>query len=86
MAMSEGKRNILNIITELSDRAVTKSVIDTAVIDRSGLPAEEVRNYFDRLEGLGYITKGIKVLGADFKLMNMTKEGLLASSENQPLR
>jgi hypothetical protein len=34
MAMSEGQRNILNIITELSDRAVTKSVIDTAVIDR----------------------------------------------------
>jgi hypothetical protein len=73
-------------LCDLSDRAVTKSVIDTAVIDRSGLPAEEVRNYFDQLEGLGYITKGIKVSGADFKLMNMTKEGLLASSENQPLR
>jgi hypothetical protein len=56
------------------------------VIDRSGLPAEEVRNYFDQLEGLGYITKGIKVSGADFKLMNMTKEGLLASFETQPLR
>jgi hypothetical protein len=56
--MSEGQRNILNIIAELSDRALTKSVIDTAVIDRSGLPADEVRNYFGRLEGLGYITMG----------------------------
>ena len=56
------------------------------MIDRGGLSAEEVRNYFDQLEGLGYITKGIKVSGADFKLMNMTKEGLLASFETQPLR
>jgi hypothetical protein len=86
MAISEAHRNILNIIAELSDRAVTKSFIDTAVIDRSGLPAEEVRNYLDQLEGLGYITKSIKVSGADFKLMNMTKEGLLASFDNQPLR
>jgi hypothetical protein len=49
------------------------------VIDRSGLSAEEVRNYFDQLEGLCYIMKGIKVSGADFKLMNMTKEGLLSA-------
>ena len=66
--MSEGQRNILNIIAELSDRALTKSVIDTAVIDRSGLPEREVRNYFGRLEGLGYITMGIKVAGAEFRL------------------
>ena len=29
---------------------------------------------------------GIKVSGVDFRLINMTKEGLLASSENQLLR
>jgi hypothetical protein len=46
MAMSEGLRNILNIIAELSGRIVSTSVRDTAVIQRSGLPGEEVRSYF----------------------------------------
>lgn len=86
MAMSEGQRNILNIIAELSNRTVSISVLDSAVIQRSGLPAEEVRDYFDQLEGLDYIMIGIKVSGTGFRLINITKEGLLASSENQPLR
>jgi hypothetical protein len=38
-----------------------------------------------QLEGLGYIKILIKVAGADFGLINMTKEGLQASSENQVL-
>jgi hypothetical protein len=46
MAMSEGLRNILNIIAELSGRTVSTSVRDIAVIQRSGLPGEEVHNYF----------------------------------------
>lgn len=40
MAMSEGLRNILNIIAELSGRTVGTSVRDIAVIQRSGLPGE----------------------------------------------
>ena len=47
MAMSEGLRNILNIIAELSGAFwECISVRDTAVIQRSGLPGEEVRSYF----------------------------------------
>lgn len=46
MAMSEGLRNILNIIAELSGRTLSTSVRDTAVIQRSGLPGEEVLHYF----------------------------------------
>ena len=46
IAMSEGLRNILNIIAELSGRTVSTSVRDTAVIQRSGLPGEEVRLFF----------------------------------------
>jgi hypothetical protein len=82
MAMSEGQRNILDIIAELSNRTVTISVLDSAVIQRSGLPAKEVRDYFDQLEGLDYIMIGIKVSGTDFRLINMTKEGLLARRIN----
>jgi hypothetical protein len=37
-----------------------------------------VRNYLGQLEGLGYITIAIKVAAADFRLINMTKEGLQA--------
>lgn len=46
MAMSEGLRDILNIIAELSGRIISTSVRDTAVSQRSGLPGEEVRSYF----------------------------------------
>jgi hypothetical protein len=60
--------------------------MDTAVNRRSGLPVEEVGTYLDQLEGLGCITTGIKVSGADFRLINMTRECLQASSEHQTLR
>ena len=86
MAMSEGLTNILHIIAELTGRAVSKFTMDTVVIEKSGLPAEEVRSYLSQLEGLGYITIGIKVSGVDYKMINMTKEGLQASSTNQGLR
>jgi hypothetical protein len=56
------------------------------VIQRSGVPTEEVRNYFGQLEGLGYITMSIKVAGADFRMLNMTTAGLQATSEEQELR
>ena len=42
-------------MAELSGRSVTNSVRDTAVVEVSGLPAEEVYDYLNQLEGLGYI-------------------------------
>ena len=85
MAMSEGQRKILHIIAVLTGRTLSTSTMD-AVIDKSGLPAEEVRNYLSQLEGLGYITIGIKVSGADYRMINMTKEGLQVTSDSQALR
>jgi predicted transcriptional regulator len=69
-------RNILNIIADLSKYNVNASVLDTAVIERSGLPASEVNGYLNTLESLGLINLLIKVSGADFKLLNITREGL----------
>ena len=40
--MNEGQREILYIIAELSNRTVTTTVRDTAVVEISGLPVEEV--------------------------------------------
>jgi hypothetical protein len=53
--INEGQREILFIIAELSGRSVTNSVRDTSVVEVSGLPAEEVYDYLNQLEGLGYI-------------------------------
>ena len=39
--INEGQREVLFIIAELSGRSVTNSVRDTAVVEVSGLPAEE---------------------------------------------
>ena len=44
-------------------------------------------DYLNQLEGLGYITIGIKAKDAEFRLINLTWEGLQASlSDNQELR
>jgi len=86
MALSEGQRKILDIIAGLTGRTLSTSTMDAVVVDKSGLPAEEVRNYLSQLDVLGYITIGIKVSGADYRMINMTKEGLQVTSDNQRLR
>jgi hypothetical protein len=86
MDLSEGQRKILDIIAEKSDRNPNTSVIDTAVIQASVLPTDELNTYLGQLEGLGLIKLGIKVSGADFRLINITKEGLDATSQNQKFR
>lgn len=56
------------------------------MIQGSGLPADEVNTNFGQLQGLGLINLGIKVSGAEFRLVNITKEGLDATSQNQAMR
>jgi hypothetical protein len=80
MSLSEGQRNILNLIAEMSGRTTSTSVRDEAIIKRSGLPADEVRNYLYLLEGLELITIDIKASGADHRMVYMTQDGLEESS------
>ena len=82
----EGQQRILNIIAEKSDRNPSVSLLDTAIIQASGLPSDGVNTYLGQLQGLGLITLGPKVSGADFRLVNITREGLEATSQNQGLR
>jgi hypothetical protein len=63
---------------------IEKVNADTAVTRDSGLPADDA--YLSRLEGLGLIKIEREVAGADFRLLNITMEGLNATSENQPFR
>jgi len=83
MSFTEGQQRILNIIAEKSNRNPSTSVLDTDIIQASGLPANEVNTYFGQLEGLRLITLGIKVSGADFRLVNITPAGLDATSQNK---
>jgi DNA-binding IclR family transcriptional regulator len=79
VTINEQQRGILDIIAVLANHSVTTSVRDSAVVQLTGLPAEEVYDYLNQLEGLGYITIGVKARGADYRLTNMTWEGLSAS-------
>jgi len=86
MELSEGQRRILNIVAEKSNRSANTSVYDDAIISASGLPSDEVYTYINQLEGLGLLLLAIKVSGADFRLINITKEGLEVTSQGQGLR
>jgi hypothetical protein len=70
MSLSQGQRNILNLIAEMSGRTTSTSVHDDAMIKRSGLPAD----------GLELITIDIKASRADHRMVYMTKDGLEESS------
>ena len=87
MNISEGARTILNTIAEKANRSTSTSVIDKAVIDGGHrIPPEEVHSYLNQLEGLGLIKRGPKASGADFRMINITREGLEATSSTQDLR
>src|SRR5262249_16717305 len=59
MALNGGQRLLLELIGELSGHSVVTSVLDSVVIRRSGLPAEEVNMCLDQLEVLGLIVVGL---------------------------
>lgn len=58
---------------------------DFNVIKESGLPASEVYNHPHELESIGMIKFGVKVSGAEFRLVHITTEGISAL-RNQNLR
>jgi hypothetical protein len=81
MVIKEPLRNILKIIADLSYNDVNTNVFDTAVVERSSLPATEVDNYLVELSSLGFIKILQKVSDADnkgqnFRLLNITRDGL----------
>jgi len=80
MALNGRQRILLELIGELSGHSVVTSVLDSVVIRRSGLPADDVNMYLDQLEGLGLIAVGLKGSGAEFGLINITRVGLKESS------
>jgi hypothetical protein len=87
MNLSEGASRILNIIAEKVNRSTGKYVTDKEIIKSSSpIPAEEVYIYLGELEGLGLILRGLQASGAEFRMLNITKEGLEETSSTQHLR
>ena len=77
MSISDGMMKILNIVAEKTNGNNTNLVqADTKVIENSHLPKDEVYNYLYQLESLNLIKIAMKVSGADFVLINITKESL----------
>ena len=70
MDLSEGQLKILNIVAEKTGHS---NGLDTAVIEDSGLPVDEVNTYLSQLEGLGLIKIGMKVSGADYRTCQKKK-------------
>jgi hypothetical protein len=82
MAIKEPLRNILQIIADLSHNDVNTNVFDTAVVERSGIPATDVDNYLVELSSLGLIKMLQKVSdaennkGQNYRFLNITRQGL----------
>ena len=85
MKLTEGQSGIFNIVIDKTKRTLTTAVHDTAIVEASGLPSGEVDEYLRQLEGLGLITIDQKMSGATSRLVRITKDGLLAASEDQEL-
>lgn len=87
MTIRPSLRNILEIISDLSNNDVNTNVIDTSVVERSGLPATEVDNYLGELFSLGLIKMLQRISDAEndkgqkYRLLNITREGLQELSD-----
>ena len=82
MAIRPALRNILKVVGDLSKKDVNTNVVDTEVIQHSGLSSVEVYDYLNELGSLGLI-KMLKPIShrkekdsETFKLLNITKKGL----------
>lgn len=81
MEISPKLTSILSLVADLSHYNINASVLDTAVIERSGMPASQVNSYIKELDSMGLLNLQLKVSGADFRLLNLTKEGLSILSD-----
>jgi predicted transcriptional regulator len=80
MEVSQELRKVLETIADMTRSSVDKYVYDTVLIKRVNLPPDMVQKYLNELKSLGLIEISQRMTGADFALVNITKEGLKESS------
>lgn len=92
MAIRKQLHDILVLIAELTHNNVNEDVRHTLVIDRIELPEHETHRHIHELESLGLIkiqprmNRTTDEMGREFRLINITKEGLHELSSDQTLR
>ena len=89
MAIRKQLHDVLVLTAELGHNNVNEDVRHTSVIDRMGLPEDETHRYIHELESLGLIKIQQRMnpttdeKGREFRLINITREGLQELSSDQ---
>ena len=92
MAILKQLHDVLALTAELAHNNVNEDVSHTLVIDRMRLPEHETHRYIHELESLGLIriqprmNRATDEKGREFRLINITKDGLQELSSNQTLQ
>jgi len=92
MAIRKQLHDVLALTAELTHNNVNENVRHTLVIDRMGLPEHETHRHIHELESLGMINIQPRVnhstdeKGREFRLINITNDGLRELSSAQPLQ
>lgn len=92
MAIRKQLHDVLALTAELTDDNLNEDVRHTLVIDRMGLPEHETHKYIHELASLGLIkiqprmNRTTDEKGREFRLINITREGLQELSSDQTLR
>lgn len=92
VAIRKELHDVLTLTAELTHNNMNEDVRHTLVIDRIGLPEHETHRYIHELESLGLIriqprmNRATDEKGREFRLINITREGLQELSSDQTLR
>ena len=84
--MSQGLRNVLDILGELAHNDTETDVFESNIISQSGLPRSEVQIYLNELESRRLAEEvRPRPRGTDFSVWRIKKQGLEAL-EDQNLK
>ena len=92
IAIRKQLHDVLALTAELTHNNVNENVRHTLVIDRMELPEHETHRHIHELESLGMIKIQPRVnhstdeKGREFRLINITNDGLRELSSAQPLQ
>ena len=77
MSISQGLRNVLDILVELAHNDTETDVFESNIISQSGIPRSEVQIYLNELQSRHFGEEvRLRPTGSDFRLLRIKKQGL----------
>lgn len=77
MTIRSELKKILDIVADLAGNDVKKDVLETSIIERSGLPDVEVRNHLNDLEWMHLVKEALPTPShKNLRLWSITEKGL----------